>query len=405
MMTILFSFLMGLLIILYPVAEPSLPYLLFLSSLIATATIMTWVACLLMYAQALTPLQKAGQNLTPHLLTMLGKDSPILFIRVSVNIFVLFSFTIAFYLLFQNPLLAHHFFGIWIIVLGFVTHLLQYFLNRITSYLNPFDSIKAFSREAIKAIRNEKDQDLYQWIDALSEVSLKAIQCPSPSLVDETVNQLQLIGKLFLETSKSLTHHEKESQVSYTLYYLFQQLEFIWNNALKNHLEFNCSHLITAMSKMIVHAAKYDMTMTSHPLYFLQKFIKEAQKANMSDIPLKASLALLEVARVIGTELDMTYVSIQETFFSIISQLEEIAKETFRQDKTTSIKILTQPFRELKTLFNAEKLSKHQDTPMIIADLDRILSEFNALELVMKTVPPIPSFNEEPSTQTPPLQK
>jgi hypothetical protein len=154
------------------------------------------------------------------------------------------------------------------------------------------------------------------------------------------------------------------------------------------------------MSKMVVYSAKYDMTMTSHPLYFINKFIKEAQNAHMPDISIKVSLALVEVARVIGTELDITYVNIQETFFSIISQLEEIAKESFRHDKSTSIKILKQPFRDLKELFNTEKLAKHQDAPVIVADIDRVLGEFDALELVMKTIPPIPSFDNESSTES-----
>ena len=407
MIATLLSILTSLLLLIYPfsgssqgpelsqVSEISHILIFFLSSTLILVAVLSIFAKTFISTQSLSSLQKAEQSFTSHILEMFTKDSHLRLIQSGIHIFAFLSFAIAIYLLLSQGTYLKQLTAIWLISFGITVDLFHSFLSRITTYLNPFASIKMFGQEGIKAIQYENDKNLDEWIDALSEIAIKAIQRLSPSLANKAIDHIQHLGKAFLESPKRLPQKTKESQVSYHLYYLFQQIEFIWNKALKSDLEVICSHIITVMSKLVVYSAKYDITMTSHPLYFIHKFIKESQQANMPDISVKASLALLEVSRVIGTELDITYTNLQETFFNIISQLEEIAKETFRQDKTVNIQILTQPFKELKELFSTEKLSQHEDRLVIVADIDRVLGEFNALELVMKTIPPIPTFDNE----------
>ena len=63
-----------------------------------------------------------------------------------------------------------------------------------------------------------------------------------------------------------------------------------------------------------------------------------------------------------------------------------------------------QPFKDLRALFQSEKAKDHQDTPVILQNIDRVLGEFEALQMVMSTIPPIPNISEEdipPSAQPP----
>lgn len=405
MIATLFSLITAFFFMIIPTPEVPPFSLLFLSTALIFLALATLVTKTLLHALSFSPLHQAERHFTPYLLEIFSKDSQLFFIYTALNIFILMSFTLGSSLFFYSFLSVPSLLALCGIFCGGIIDLFHTLLSRTTAYLNPLEAVKIFSHQGLNAIQKQKNQELALALNALTEIGIKAIQTTRPSLANQAIDQLQLLMKTFLETSKSRLptekgNPEKESAFSYTLYSSFQQLEYLWNASLKNQLELTCSHLLTVMSKIVVYCAHYEMTLTSHPLYFIHKFIKESQHAAMPDLSVKASLALLEVARVIGTELDITSASLQETFFTLISQLEEIAKEAFKQDKSTNIKILTQPLRELKELFKREKLVKHHDTPVILADIERVLGEFEALELVMKTLPPLPNFDVDSEKAT-----
>ena len=60
-----------------------------------------------------------------------------------------------------------------------------------------------------------------------------------------------------------------------------------------------------------------------------------------------------------------------------------------------NIRILSQPFYELRELFQSGKLANHQDTASIISNIDIVLNEFTTLETVMSTMPPVPQMVKE----------
>jgi hypothetical protein len=274
--------------------------------------------------------------------------------------------------------------------------------KRIQSYFNPFSIVKHFTSEASKAVTLE-NADLLHWIDALTEISIKAVQKTLPSLANETVNSLQGVGSEYLLSERSITHHgsaerapgSKVDEVSFTMFYLFQRLELIFDRALSEKIEPVCSNLITALGKIVIDSAKYDLSMTMYPLHYIGKFAKRAQHNDMNIVGEKATCTLLEVSRIIIDEVDLKYQELKDPFFSVIQHLEEIAKETFKQDKTMNINVLIQPFKDLRAMFANEKVATLQDTPIIVADIDRVIAEFNQVELVMKTIPPIQIKEEE----------
>ena len=103
---------------------------------------------------------------------------------------------------------------------------------------------------------------------------------------------------------------------------------------------------------------------------------------------------LLEVAKKILTEVNITYLEIRDTFFTLISQLEDISKETFRQNRDIDAG-LEYPLLELRALFEPRRWPKHGDTLVILKTLGRVTGEFDALGMVLRTVPPIPKTEEE----------
>lgn len=143
--------------------------------------------------------------------------------------------------------------------------------------------------------------------------------------------------------------------------------------------------------------------MVPFPTHFLTKFGLKALQHHFSEVTVLTTSTLQEIARTILTEIDITYSELQEPFQAIINGLDAIAKATFKKDKSTSIKVLVQPFVDLKALFQTEKMSKHPDTPVILSEIERVIEEFTVLEQVMRSIPPIPELGETGFSSQSPL--
>jgi hypothetical protein len=347
------------------------------------------------------PLQKAEKDSTPRILDLFKKDWHLFLSNAWLILFSLFSLLLAFTLISSHPMFnLTWLFSFWIILLGLTIDSSLRFTHRILNYLNPFSVIKLFGHEAEESIQNEKELDLCHWIDGLSEISLKGLEQNSTSLSNLALSQLQETARLFFESSKSISHHNQDKQtrllgisdkVSFVAFYLYQRIEMIFEKALKNMFEPTCSYIITQFGKIALDAAKYDISMASPPLRFIGKLSARAQTAEMEETAIKASCILLEVAKAYINEIDLTYLEIKDPYLSIINGMEKLAKGEFKANKNSNIPILIQPFKELKELFQTEKMQTHADTPVILQNINRVLGEFEALQMVMNTIPPIPT--------------
>lgn len=357
------------------------------------------------------PLQKAERNATPHILEMYRKDKGIRAANGWVIVFSLATFALAIVILQSHIPDKKIVCAIWIILFGIAIDALYHSFKRVTEYLNPFAVVDIFSKEATQSIQNERELDLCHWIDGLAEIAMKAIHSHSISLSNSALNAQQQTARLFLQASKSISHHTQDAQskalgisdkASYIMFFLYQRLELEFDNALKNNLEPVCSNIIVILGKVTLDAAKYDISMATPPLRFLGKFANAAQEKNLTETVIKASCTLLETGRAILNDIDIAYAEIKDPFLSIVNSLESLAKGSFRKDKLSNIALLIQPLIELKQMFASEKISKHQDAPAIILAIDRVLGEFEALQVVMNTLPTIPTVDVEeqpPQTQ------
>lgn len=343
------------------------------------------------------PLQQAESKATPRIIDLFKKDKRLAIIGVWTIIFALITLLYgvgAFHHIPQQWL-----FAAWLIGLGITLDAMRHLVLRIADYFNPYSAVEMFTKEAKQSVRDENEQGLCNWIDALSEVSLKAIQRHSTALANNALDELNDVGRLFLEANKSigLVTDDKQTKAmgiadkfSYTMFYLYQRLDIAFNNALEKNMEPTCSKIITIMGKLAVSAAKFDMSLASAPLRFLGKFAKKAQEKGLEESTITASCVFIEVSREILTEVDITYYEIKDPFLSIINGMEVLAKGEFKKDKNISIPLLMAPFQELKALFEQGKAKDHQDTPVILQNINRVLGEFEALQTVMSTLPPLP---------------
>lgn len=357
-------------------------------------------------ALAWTPLQFAEQYTTPHIFDIFKRDRYLFLTNFWLIFFPLITLILAIYTTSYSTI-SKALLSLWIVLLGISLDAVYFSIKRMFGYFNPFHVMTLFTREATKSIQNGQDIDLCHWIDGLSEMATRAIQRSSISLCHDALQELQTILRIFLASSKSISQSPQDSQinklgisdrVSYILFFLLQRIEMIHDKIIAQKLEPSSSTLITTLGKMAISAAKCDITLTTYPLQCLGRASVKAQRHGLVEVGFKAECTLLEVAKTLLTDIDITYLELKETFFTLTTQLDEITKEMFRQDKTINFALLKQPFLDLKGLFKNEKASTHQDTPVILENIDRIIGDFAALEAVMRTIPPIPTTENHTET-------
>lgn len=369
----------------------------------ATIFLNTWM---------LLPLNNLEQSLVPNLLEMIRRDHLLHFGRLILYLFVLVSYVCVVLIPhIQRDYYQDWFFLGWLIFFGLAIDVFRDSWHRFLNYLNPPFLVSHLSREAIHAVQKDQNDLLFNALDSLAEVGVRSVEKSKLALSTQTLQAFPTIIQAFLASSKSIGHVSADlnkekvvgggDRASYTIFYLLQRLELINDKALRDRQETVCRQMIVSLGKIIIYCAQLDLSMVAFPTHFLTKFGLKAQQNFFDEVTVLTTSTLLEIAKTILSEIDVTYAELQDPFRAIINGLDAIAKGTFKKQKNTSIKVLVQPLVDLKALFNTEKMARHPDTPTINHEIDRVLEEFSVLEQVMQSIPPISDFGiPEGSTAT-----
>lgn len=370
-----------------------------ISTIMLTGGTAILLAAVYLNTNILIPFEKLEQNLIPNLMELIRRDKILGLGRLYLFLFPLISYIcVGFVDRIKDVIHQDWFFLAWIVLFGLCIDTIRDSWHRIVNFLNPSRLVTHISQEAINAIRNDQDTLLWNNIDSLTEIGLTSVGKSKLALSTQTLKSFPPIVEAYLDSAKSISHtyHDLadskgsgKDEASYAIFYLLQRLEVIHDRALRDRLETVSRQMIMSLGKIIVQCAKYDLSMVAFPTHFLTKFGLKAQQHHFDEVAVLTTSTLLEIAKTILTEIDLTYMELQEPFQSIINGLDAIAKATFKKRKDTSIKALVQPLVDLKEMFQTEKMANHRDTPVIVGEINKSLEEFTILEQVMQTMPPI----------------
>ncbi len=359
-------------------------------------------APLLLFLFGFSPALRGEQKSSPTLISLIGHD---LYLKLATIALLLLGLLPWIVLGSESPFLQ-------IILTGIGLDLIRLSCNRFFSHLNPFKIVSFLKQQALSSIEKDQDQKLCEQLDALTEIGLKAIQQHNSALLNRTVDALESIGERFLAAEKSFSHPTQNAALqaegvkdtlSFVLIYLLQNLETLFRHAAEKKMDFALGNLITTLTKLASYSTKIDLTLTTLPLHYVGKLAEEAQAKGQADVGVRATLGLLEVAKKISQLKDLAYLDIKPSLITLIIILDRLAKGAFKLDKTSSIQILTQPFVQLRALIAQSPLKDHQDRKAVEQKIDQIMAEFEALDTLLKTMPPLPTLSREgePETQAP----
>lgn len=291
--------------------------------------------------------------------------------------------------------------AVWLILTGCAIDCTGYAYRRVLSYLNPIDVTQLVHEEANREVAKGRDVELCGWIDSLADTSIWAIRRDNTSVCSASLDAIRMTLQHYLSWNRralkgAALDAEAHQRANYILHYAFDRLALLYNTALEKHLDLSCSYVISTLGKVSVTAADADISLVPYGVRYIGSLSKKGVQAHFDGAGLKAILTLVQVSKLILSDHDIAQKLIEKPFIPILRAMEEIAKECFRQDKSMALHLLTNPFQELKAIFQHERFTTHPDTPAILKELDRILGDFANLELVLRTIPPIPDVIPPP---------
>ena len=364
--------------------------------LFALAGMTTLIIFPLLNGFYLLSLGRLEERLIPRLMELYRKDPLLKISRILIFLFPFFSFLLAGAFWALDISVKSIFLAIWIVAFGLVLDLIKNSLTRTESFLDPGHFVETLVHKAKRFIIVDKDNDLWGSIDTLSEIAIRSIKEGKMDLSMKVLNSFPPIIDAFFASSKSITRINQDQEIkketgrdeaSYTVFYLLQRIELINMKALENGLVSICSHIILILGKIIVACAKFDVSMVAFPTHVLGKLALKALQYQFNEVAALGTSTLLEVAKTMINEVDLSYGELQEPFDAIINNIDHIGQATFKKDKSINPRLIAQPFRELKELFQNKKVENLQDTPFILQHIDNILAEYDILEQVMRTIP------------------
>lgn len=339
----------------------------------------------------LIPLQRAEEKVTPRVVELFQSDRSHGWANLMLVLFPLFSYVFFFFLFdtFDSDVTLA-LFAIWIVLLGNTLDLLRKFFYHFLALLNPYHVVEEYCTIAHYLESRRNVEGACDWLGALSETGNKALHRNSTTVVAEVIDKMSEVAQNFLQkwqqremiASEPLTDEEIEQQ-HYPLYFLLQRMESLFNQALEKRLEPICTSVITNLGKIAATAVRCGIPVSGFALHILGESAKAALKKDFEEVAIKASCTLEQVTKILIAEPQVASLDLKSPFLLIINQMDVLAKEMFRRDKSINLGALSQPFHELKELWQQEPLLSHPDHDTIFHELDRVTGEFVALEQVM----------------------
>lgn len=355
-----------------------------------------WIA---MQCTALRSFASFERKLIPDIMTMSRRDPLIKMGTLILCLFVFFSY-LASACLSRLPNLFYQdiLYVAWFILFAASLDLCHAMWSRFGHLLTPSFLITRLSQRAFHAIQQDDHADFLSSLDLLSEVGVQAVEQGKLALSIQVLQAFPSLVQAFLQSEKSISHlsgklkEEKEGLgdiESFALSYLLQRLEFIYDKAIRDRQEAVCRQLITTLGLLIVYCAKHDLTLVAFPTRVLTQCGLKAQHHLFDDVATLTTSTLLEIAKTIVTEIDVTYGNLQDPFRSLLRGVAALVKGTLQKQQSSHITGIIQPLRDLRTLLETERLAHHPDQPVLIREIDSLLEEISLLGQVMQTLPEI----------------
>lgn len=339
-----------------------------------------------------TSISKGKKLLGPNLVSLF-KSSPLFFL---FQIFPAIFFILTLGLILFLPAYHLELVAIWLVLLGITLDLIYQAIKRGWDYSDPLNVLERLGKKAEDDFPLSKSSDLIKTHETLFDIALLSLRRGELLLSSEAIKKAteSLISYLQYHHQKN-TGKEGLEKVGFVLFSSLQRMKVVFHQALDLRDETVPGEILIDLGKLALVGAEMGPEISVPSIKTLGELTLEAKDLGLEDLSVKGSVTLDEIGKGILKHPRFMFLKIDDIFISLISEMEKVSKLTFTQNKGISIDYLTEPFRNLKLGLEQEPVKNHPHAPIIQLELDRVLGEFEALGLVLRTLPNIPGLPEE----------
>ncbi len=325
------------------------------------------------------------------------KDRPIYAYRLYIFIFSLYCYFIVFTTTWgSNLAVVHYLIVFWIVLFGLACDALRLYIQRMMHYSHHIFLLDKVVHECLHAVATGRETEAYEWIDNIIEAATKSMRKGSFHTASYALEQALAIVEGYVPAfQRSLRSHPIATietslldHVNSLCIYLAKRLQWVFEEALDEKMDPVAEDIISIYGKISLHFARYNPSLAHVPLQFIEKCAQYALVTNHDEIASRAAITLSELVKNYITLSKEKEESYRELVMITFSHLEEITDAIFKKNREINPALLMQPFAEVAELVGSEQYQAFLDREAILEALKRILTKFNALDIIMTITGP-----------------
>lgn len=315
--------------------------------------------------------------------------------RLHLSLCYLFAFTLfSLYLTLAQPQSAMVFY-LWLVAFGAGFDLLCLYFRRSFQYTSVPFLLEMTAHDLEKAVKNNDEAKAFEWLEVAIDACAKATRKQHIRLASTALNGVQMLMERYclqLARSEMMFRPQNGSGITFLdkvnsmCIFVSERLMWVFEAALDERVAPIAENIIGQFGKMSVFFARHNPDVASIPLSFLEKCSRIAKNAEQYDLLIRISLTLSETSKQLLAYTKERNESFRDLIMTSIGGLEQVVKMIYKQNREVNVALLMQPFAEIGEFIGSDKMQAFPNRDDVIKEIRRILTEFQALQVVTKNV-------------------
>lgn len=329
--------------------------------------------------------------------------------RLHLSICYLFAFALfSLYISFATPI-SSAFFYFWVVGLGAGFDLLSLYLKRSFQYTSVPFLLQMTARDLEKAVKNKDEAKAFEWLEVAVDACAKATRKQQIRLASTSLNGVQMLMETYvmqLARSEMMLTPQNGSGITFLdkvnsmCIFVSERLMWVFEAAVDERVAPIAENIIGQFGKMSVFFARHNPDVASIPISFLEKCSRIAKNAEQYDLLIRISLTLSETSKQLLAYTKERNESFRDLIMTSLGGLEQVVKMIYKQNRDVNVALLMQPFAEIGEFIGSDKMQAFPNRDEVIKEIRRVLTEFQALQVVTKNVETIAPHVAEDSSSS-----
>ena len=268
--------------------------------------------------------------------------------------------------------------------------------------------VERLAQDLQAAVQNKDERKAFQAVEVVIDAAVKATKRQQIRLAGEALGAIQTLTETYVtELSKSQVREVASKNGSNLTFldkvnsfciFVSERLQWLFDMALEEGCEPVAESIIAEFGKLSVFYARHNALVATIPLTFLAKCADKAKAQGQADLLTRIALTLSETSKMLLAYTKERNESFRDLVMTALATLEDVVKMIFKLNRDVNVLFLMQPFAEIGQFIGSTEMSSFPDRDEVIKAIRRVLTEFQALQVVTKNVETMASAEDSTSS-------